>query len=92
MTVNKGVIIIGSLSQSLINFRGELIRQLISKGCNVIAMAPNKLKPPIADINKLGASSEIYLSLVAIYTLSFALQVFIKFILFTRKGFYTRRS
>jgi len=43
-------------------------------------------------LSLIGASSEIYLSLVAIYTLSFALQVFIKFILFTRKGFYTRRS
>ena len=43
-------------------------------------------------LSLIGVSSEIYLSLVAIYTLSFALQVFIKFILFTRKGFYTRRS
>ncbi len=43
-------------------------------------------------LSLMGASSEIHLSLVAIYTLSFALQVFIKFILFTRKGFYTRRS
>jgi len=43
-------------------------------------------------LSLIGTSSEIYLSLVAIYTLSFALQVFIKFILFTRKGFYTRRS
>jgi len=38
------------------------------------------------------SSSEIYLSFVVIYTLSFGLQVFIKFVLFSRKGFYTRRS
>jgi len=43
-------------------------------------------------LSLVGSSSEIYLSFVAIYTLSLALQVFIKFILFTRKGFYTRRS
>ena len=43
-------------------------------------------------LSLIGASSEVFLFLVAIYTLSFALQVFIKFILFTRKGFYTRRS
>ena len=43
-------------------------------------------------LSLIGYPSEIYLSFMAIYTLSLALQVFIKFILFTRKGFYTRRS
>jgi len=43
-------------------------------------------------LSLIGYPSEFFLSLVAIYTLSFAIQVFIKFILFTRNGFCTRRS
>jgi glycosyltransferase involved in cell wall biosynthesis len=40
MARHEKVLVIGSLAESLINFRGDLLRELKARGCDVLAAAP----------------------------------------------------
>lgn len=49
------IIVIGALPASLYNFRGDLIRELVSKGHQVTAMASGATKREVREIESLGA-------------------------------------
>ena len=49
------ILIIGALPRSLLNFRGELIKKMISDGHSVTAMSAPASEEEVKKINKLGA-------------------------------------
>ena len=53
----KSILIISSQSFSLYNFRGELIKDLVNKGCKVICAAPDMSNEITQKLNDLGAST-----------------------------------
>jgi glycosyltransferase involved in cell wall biosynthesis len=69
--MNKHVVLVGSYVDSLVNFRGDLIRDLVSRGYRVTAMAPSASPMQLDAIEHLGAEFVSYrvqrngLSLVA---------------------------
>ncbi len=52
------VLILGSLSQSLLNFRGHLIRRLLEEGHQVVAVAPGRDSEVVDTLRAWGASYE----------------------------------
>ncbi|MDB9872651.1 glycosyltransferase family 4 protein, partial [Alphaproteobacteria bacterium] len=54
MKNTKKLIIVGTLPSSLINFRGELLKEFVSKGFNVIALASGANFEEITEIESLG--------------------------------------
>lgn len=54
------VVVIGSLPESLLNFRGELILKLLSKNCKVSTMAAEADPQTVNEIKKCGASFQSY--------------------------------
>lgn len=54
MRIRVKIIVIGTLPASIINFRGELIRKLVSLGCNVTAMSSSAKDSEISKIKRLG--------------------------------------
>ena len=50
------VVLIGTLPSSIYNFRGELVRALVSNGCKVTAFASGATEKEINEINALGAT------------------------------------
>ncbi len=54
------IIVIGALPQSLLNFRGELIRALIAENCRVTAMASSSDGEVVQRIRDMGAAFLAY--------------------------------
>ena len=50
------VIILGALPESLLNFRGDLIKELLSNGCEVTAMAAPAESDTVSRLVSMGAS------------------------------------
>lgn len=53
------IVIIASFTDALVNFRGALIRDLISKGHEVIALGPNHSEETIEKLQHMGAKFEL---------------------------------
>ena len=49
------IIIIGALPESLLNFRGDLIKTLAARNCKVTAMAASAGASVVSDLDRLGA-------------------------------------
>jgi len=52
----KRIIVISSLSRSLVNFRLDLLKNLINQGYDVIALAPDQNETVIDTLNSIGVS------------------------------------
>lgn len=54
------IVIVGALAESLVNFRGDLIKSLVGLGNEVVAMAASSDQVTLIQIEKLGASFKSY--------------------------------
>ena len=50
------ILVLGGLAESLVNFRGELLREMIASGHEVIACAPNASKKTRDELSSMGVS------------------------------------
>lgn len=53
-TSTRHIVIIGSLTRSLVNFRLELMKDLLAAGHRVTALAPDDDPPVIAELSRIG--------------------------------------
>lgn len=56
----KRVVVIGALTKSLLNFRGDLLKALVSVGCQVTAMADGEIPDVVQQLSAIGVNFRNY--------------------------------